>query len=322
VATLVIKSIGAAGRDYATVKLWSAAIPADITAITGTNEIWRGECYNDSVFSEAKLTIGGHVTSATEYIELTAAAGEEHDGTAGTGVRIHGTQGSGWAAIRILDAYVRISKLELTAVPSSHCILVDGAAPGNILIDKIVGHAAERGVLVFPGAPNIQLSRSCFYDMLAAAAVPVVYGPSDDWTLLTCLNVTLMKKEFDTDDVGGGFRYCVVKNCAAFHFGGIGGWADYLNTDASSTNNVSSDGSAPGPNSLINQIAVDQFVSIVTGAENLHLKSGANMIDAGVDLSSLFTDDIDGDVIGTWPIGADYILVGGGPAVVQSMAGR
>ena len=55
-----------------------------------------------------------------------------------------------------------------------------------------------------------------------------------------------------------------------------------------------------------NLSSADQFVNTTEGSEDLHLKSGSDLIDAGTDLSSYFTDDIDGQSrTGAWDIGAD-----------------
>ncbi|MFO7740592.1 MAG: choice-of-anchor Q domain-containing protein, partial [Desulfatiglandaceae bacterium] len=70
--------------------------------------------------------------------------------------------------------------------------------------------------------------------------------------------------------------------------------------------NISSDTTAPGTNSLINQVATDLFTDPANG--DFTLKSGSNAIDAGTDLSSeMDAVDITGETRpqGTaWDIGA------------------
>ena len=62
---------------------------------------------------------------------------------------------------------------------------------------------------------------------------------------------------------------------------------------------------------LINKLAANQFVSIVIGSEDLHLKNGADAVDTGQNLGTTkeFNIDIDGDdrdALGDdWDIGAD-----------------
>jgi hypothetical protein len=72
---------------------------------------------------------------------------------------------------------------------------------------------------------------------------------------------------------------------------------------------------AAGVNSLVSKTSTNQFVSIVSGSEDLHLKAGADAIGAGVDLGTTPAGvevDIDGrdrDAEGdTWSIGADQFV--------------
>jgi hypothetical protein len=78
--TTVIKSIGSAGgRDYSTIQAWEDAAPANLTASGPghVDQIWKGECYNDSEFLlTSAVTISGSTVDSTHYKWLTAAAGE------------------------------------------------------------------------------------------------------------------------------------------------------------------------------------------------------------------------------------------------------
>ena len=61
-------------------------------------------------------------------------------------------------------------------------------------------------------------------------------------------------------------------------------------------------------------VTEDQFISIVAGAEDLHLSGNSDAIDAGADLTGTVDGveyDIDGQVrAGLWDIGADELLGG------------
>ena len=112
--------------------------------------------------------------------------------------------------------------------------------------------------------------------------------------------------------------YAEIKNCIAADTTATSGTAgDFLASTQSY--NLSSDATASGTGSLTNKAAADQFVSVVVGSEDLHLKSGADAIDAGTDLGTTPTGvniDIDGrdrDAQGdTWDMGADeFVIVGG-----------
>lgn len=80
---------------------------------------------------------------------------------------------------------------------------------------------------------------------------------------------------------------------------------------SNSSKNMSSDATAFGSSSLTSKTASNQFTTL---GSDFHLKSGADAIDAGADLSATFTTDIDGAIrSGTWDIGADEYAGGGSP---------
>jgi hypothetical protein len=88
-------------------------------------------------------------------------------------------------------------------------------------------------------------------------------------------------------------------------------------------NNASSDGTATGTGSRINQT----FTFVASGSDDYHLAgSDAGALDFGADLSAdgvfAFDDDIDFDTrSGTWDIGFDeFILLIGYPIVTDRMA--
>ncbi len=89
-ATLT-KTIGTTSRDYSTIQAWEDDLDDgtnaanDATAYSSGDDA-IGECFNDSAFDESVLINGGGTVELSTII-LTVASGEEHDGTAGTGVR-------------------------------------------------------------------------------------------------------------------------------------------------------------------------------------------------------------------------------------------
>ena len=83
---IVTKSIGSdVSRDYATITLWEADLDDGVIYSSGDDAV--GECYNDGPFDES-VTINGGGTVGLNSVTLSAASGERHDGTAGTGARI------------------------------------------------------------------------------------------------------------------------------------------------------------------------------------------------------------------------------------------
>src|SRR5690606_4826408 len=70
--------------SYRIVTAWEAEL--DNVAVDAGGDDAVGECYDDSAFSGA-VAIDGGGTVGLNSVTLTAADGEKHDGTAGTGVR-------------------------------------------------------------------------------------------------------------------------------------------------------------------------------------------------------------------------------------------
>ena len=80
--------------------------------------------------------------------------------------------------------------------------------------------------------------------------------------------------------------------------------------------NLASDATASGTGSLDSKLSADQFVSTTGGSEDLHLKDGADAINAGTDLGTTPSGveiDIDGrdrDAEGdVWDMGAAELVV-------------
>jgi hypothetical protein len=104
----------------------------------------------------------------------------------------------------------------------------------------------------------------------------------------------------------------VVTNCIAMDTGGTATGSLVNIATVNETFSMSEDSSASGANCLANKVYADQFVSIVAGSEDLHLKSGSDAIGAGTDLGTTPNGvqyDIDGfdrDAANrVWDIGAD-----------------
>jgi len=98
--------------------------------------------------------------------------------------------------------------------------------------------------------------------------------------------------------------------------------ADFNGTSGTHSNNLSSDTSASGTGSLTSKAASNQFVSTTGGSEDLHLKAGADAIDAGTDLGTTPTnvnydiDNRDRDALGdTWDIGSDEYVAASNKAI-------
>ncbi|MBD3347406.1 MAG: DUF2341 domain-containing protein, partial [Chitinivibrionales bacterium] len=93
---------------------------------------------------------------------------------------------------------------------------------------------------------------------------------------------------------------CIAMNCTVDDFRNVN------STWGAISNNMSSDYTAPGLDPVHDKAAVDQFINIGQGVEDLHLLLSSDARNAGTNLSAWFDNDIDGQSRGsTWDIGAD-----------------
>lgn len=126
-------------------------------------------------------------------------------------------------------------------------------------------------------------------------------GFASDWASTDFANCTAYNCEFA--GFSDGSSITTWKNClGAGTFNG----SDFSGASAADSNfNASSDGSAPGANSRINQT----FTFHNTSSRNLHLGNGdggAKDFGTSDPFSGLYSDDIDGQTrSGSWDIGAD-----------------
>ena len=88
----------------------------------------------------------------------------------------------------------------------------------------------------------------------------------------------------------------------------VGSGSDDFSGAIDQSHNLSSDDTAAGLGSVTGRTPSSQFVSVAAGSEDLHLGPSSDAVNAGTDLSSDFTRDIDGQGRprdGSWDIGAD-----------------
>ncbi|MBI2029039.1 right-handed parallel beta-helix repeat-containing protein [Candidatus Gottesmanbacteria bacterium] len=325
--TTVTKTIGSAGgRDYSTITLWEDGEDGDLVTL---DEIHKGEAYKDSDFDE-QITIDGSTTDATRYMWLTAASGQQHNGTAGTGVTIKPTTssancGSNHCILIISDANTIVEWMEVTENITAGTNLTGfginylAGSGGSIVRNNIVHDIDWR-----------QVNRGIMQDI------------SVDCTII---NNIIYDIEHQTGGGGRGLQLwnTATTTCSVYNNtvhsntvhgfniqGGTGGTQNVKNNIATDnttadftfpsntatlncSNNLSSDATADDAgctSAQISKSSADQFVSITGGSENLHLKTGADAIDNGTDLSGTFTNDIDNDTRpngAAWDIGADEI---------------
>jgi len=302
--TIITKSIGTTARDYSTIATWEASAP---TSLVAEDIIWKGECYNDSVFSiTSTITIAGITTDATRYIWLTAAAGHRHDGKKYTtsGVRLEEPTGvSAVSIISIADANIKIiiEYLQLSHYGNGNTVITQTGSTGGTIVRNNILFAPTSA---FTG--NIGLKLHGANDL---AYNNLIYGSKFDTGILA------YRCKMYNNTVHG----CTLGISAPASYGttisnniAVGNTTDFSGTPGTASNNLSSDTTAPGTDSLISKAATDQFVSLVAGSEDFNLKAGSSAVRTGTNLSAYFVNDITNALrIDPWDIGAFKNMLGG-----------
>ena len=326
----VTKTIGTASRDYSTITLWEADLD-NFSTIYANGDDAVGECYNDSDFNEV-VNINGGGTSITglNSIKLTVAEADRHDGTAGTGARM-----------------VYDSKIQMYSDKNIEVCWLEidwgGTSAGGNQFSIVYTHN---------NSYQQKIANMLVHDAQSASTARMIQGK---YGYLTVANNIIYNLTHTSTYRGYGiyvdsYRPSYAYNntvhniqsthpSAAYTFGihflhsnnirnnivtevGDGIYSGCFGNSAGGTNsnNMSTDDTAPGPNSLTEVTASAQFVSVVEGAEDLHLATGSEAIGAGANLGSagdIVQFDIDGVYRGSvWDIGADQT-----PATVTKTIG-
>ncbi|MDA3807268.1 MAG: hypothetical protein PF440_05060 [Thiomicrorhabdus sp.] len=334
-ATTITKTVNTvSGGDFTTMQAaedWFTTNYPDFTSADIAGVI---TCAGSSA-DTTPVVVSGLTTDTTRNFSIQQAASDAHGGVwSDTKYRLDITTTTTYAtAIRFSEVkYATYQGLQLTGGASAGYIniLVYFGAYGLSTGCKFSGcivRAQNRG------APIYKAFFVGDYPSLAEVSNNIFYGVGfvngDDSALikqtndnsgsyLKFYNNTLYR----TDTLGLGVdvgTYADLKNNTII----TGGGACYTGADATaSSNNVSTDDTAPGSDSLINQVATDLMTSPSTG--DFTLKAGSNAIEAGADLSAYFTTDITGATRSTWDIGAfAYIATSTVPTLsAPSFVGR
>jgi hypothetical protein len=290
-----------------------------------------GECYNDAAFDES-VTIDGGLTVGLNTFTLTAATGEQHDGTEGTGVRIvNGATSSGitLSVSSVWDSnFITISDIEIDrngygiANNKRMVTAIDRSYLFRMILHGSLDTSNGTGVCVSGFQKFSSVANCIIYDLKSTAINDEkIFGINMGRVGFAsyCYNNTVFDLNTTSTDAGciirgitnaaGSVSNNISMDCTA----GGGTAEDFSGTQTG--NNLSSDSTASGTGSLTSKTAANQFVSTTAGSEDLHLKSGADAIGAGTDLGTtpdgvnIDIDGFDRNSIGvTWDIGADQFV--------------
>lgn len=326
---IVTKSIGTNSRDYSTISLWEADL--DNASVYMADDEAVGECYNDSTF--APFTINGGATIGLKSITLKAAAGEAHDGTVNTGVKVQST--ANWQPIVTLGLSgvskpIKIEGLEIvSAHKTAHPLLSVSDNSHNKAIVRCIFRDAQSST------NNIKLGvRTAFWRSIVANCViyDLKYGISGNnyYTGSNYVNNTIHTNDgYALSTRESNISKNVMKNNLLFSRNQGSTYA-ISGSNPTSTPNWDSNmvGSGPmlGENAYTDVSIDNMFISTVRGSQDYHLRSQfdyenyAPAVGLGVNVSSLVFINSDATGFGAgiatkdidflsraenWDIGAD-----------------
>ena len=328
---IVTKTLGTNSRDYSTISLWEADLDSASVYMEGDEAV--GECYNDSTFSP--FSIDGGITIGLKSITLKAAAGESHDGTAGTGVKVQ--TNANWQRVAYLSSAnkpVKVEGIELVmAHRSVHAMMEVGAYRHNKVISKCLMHDSYWPT-PSPSQSTTAISTGFWYCFVTNNIVyNVKYGISSNnyYTGTKVINNTAYTH-------GGPALFTreatisknTIKNNLLFRSDGAAAFAQSgsaPNSTPNWSNNMIGSSYIPGTDNYTDVSINDMFISNISGSEDFHLRSQFDYVDSapaiglGLNLSlesflsegvatgfnvGLATQDIDHlSRAETWDIGAD-----------------
>lgn len=248
--TVVTKTVGAVGRDYATMTAWEAATDNNLVA---ADEIQVGECYDDATFTESAGVTGATV-DAGRYRGLVAAAGEEYEPIADVGV-VNVWAGLGSPASIVEDFFV---------AKGIAMVFTNAASAGDPwrfrdygLAEKCVGvsqitNALSRQVFTDTSGSDNVIFRRCI------AIGNAGLGAQKGFFLGSSVNCVAYSFE-DAGASGRGFqqqalaRNCVAVDTASFDYSLV----------ATEDHCASEDGTAAGTGSLANQAMARLFRDVL-----------------------------------------------------------
>jgi len=294
--------------------------------------------------------IGGSASDELASVKLTVHADSRHDGTAESGALLKPTSGSGHnqGIIRIAVDNVTIEWLDISldsldSENTNKAIVLTGTNDDCILRNMLLhdknGNPGNTGPLTIhttnAGATSdtLTIQNNIIYNIVETASDGASAINTNPWQgTANIYNNTIYNIESDgTGKQSHGIVYgndadatMNIKNNLVAKIVADGGTSNeraYKQSNGSSTlnasNNLSDDTTTnssykdPGSDSLQDKtLAEISFVSTTGGSEDLHISSGSDCIDAGVDLGT--TNGVEIDINGrnrdsngdTWDIGA------------------
>lgn len=297
-AQFLKKTVKPSGGDYTTLDACMNANEQDLTG-DGWFDVeidgdWTGAPDTEPV------TIHNYTTTAADYINIYTTGDARHDG------KRYGSKASAYALKRITGyidwimtigaKYVTLDGLQIVGINPSYAPqgISLGSVKGCTIKNCIFYKLWDRAINIYneDWGGTIKIYNNVFHDTHK--------GVWNQWGPTEIYNNTFYLCRVGIDD-DSGISGTIIKNNLSID----STTADYqISAQATTANNLSGDDSSPNEDFRNKEI---DFVSKSEGSEDFHLaETDTDAIGQGVDLSAIFTDDIDGDTRSApWSIGAD-----------------
>lgn len=324
--TTTTSTIGTSSRNYSTLQAWEDACPSNLVT---NDEIWKGECYNDSEFSSA-INISGITTDSTRYVWLTTASGQSFADNANKLTNALKYNQSNGVGLRITGSYnklvtvssninVLIEKFQFnfdSTYSSNYYIPIEGASPDKVIFKQCI----------------YESRRTTSNDVRTSTWINSLFiqrGTSFTNTFVRqchLYNCTIVRPS----DLGASSSTAVsalysgynLKNCAIFGFAtatttsGGGSWTASYNASDSAT--------LPGSNNQTSLTYSSQFENVNDSTRDFRAKSGGSLANGTPDTGNTGGIDIVGQTrSGSAPyIGAWEIVASGASGTLASTLGN
>src|SRR3990172_4766960 len=277
-------------RCYADLNAWN--VVADSEPLYGVGDIAEvAVCEEITISAPQNITGGG--TLPLSKIVILGHENYRHSGTVISTGRISITTGTNapaiyrWTTIPTIVEWLICSKLPTTGTFHSGFIIANASAGGyldvaNCLVFSNLYAAADgepHGISQTSNSGTMHIQNCAVWGVRnPTTALGRAISLIDTAAGSTCDNCTVYGSQTGvlTNGTTALVRNIIAMGSAGNDFEGA--------LSASSSNNCSEDATAPGANSLINQVVADTLVDAPAG--NLHLKPTANAVGAGIDLSA------------------------------------
>lgn len=314
------QAAGTFKRTYSTITAWEADL--DNSTIYSSGDDAVGECYKDSNFNE-RFTINGGATVGLSSIRLTSPAGQRHDGTAGSGVvNVYNSGQQSTSIIARNNVTIEFMEYHMGSnTINNRALSVTSAGYENVIFRNNIIHNLTGSfpqAIRFDGGNSSSDTRyvlnNIIYDIndsddRVKAVVHIGNYPVYFWNNTTYL-IRTGRSDKDAYSFYSNASSAVMelKNNLGIMTASTGSEAFADNYTSGSDYNGSDFSTATGGSNDLTSLTTSQFVSVTSGAEDLHLADGASAIGAGVDLGTTagVNVDIDGETrSGSWSMSAD-----------------